>query len=175
MLFGITTFTLVHTVLSLVGILAGLVVAGGFAAGRRLDGWVGLFLVTTALTNITGFGFPFVTFLPGHAVGILSLLMLPFVLVARYVKHEVGVWRRVFVLGSVVLLYFNVFILVVQLFRRLPALLASAPTQKEPPFALTQLAVLALFLWLGRAADRAYRGEMAGATVRGSAARPAAI
>jgi hypothetical protein len=62
MLFGITTFTLIHVVLSLVGIVAGLVVAGGLAAGRRLDGWTGLFLATTALTNITGFGFPFVTF-----------------------------------------------------------------------------------------------------------------
>ena len=63
-----TTFTLIHVVLSLVGIVAGLVVAGGLVAGQRLDGWTGLFLVTTVATNATGFGFPFVTFLPSHAV-----------------------------------------------------------------------------------------------------------
>jgi hypothetical protein len=159
MLFGITTFTLIHVVLSLVGIVAGLVVAGGLAAGRRLDGWTGLFLATTALTNITGFGFPFVIFMPSHGVGILSLLILPIVIVARYLKALAGGWRRVFVLGSVLVLYLNVFVLVVQLFRRLPALIAAAPTQKEPPFAVTQLVVLALFVWLGWAADRGYRGE----------------
>lgn len=159
MLFGITTFTLIHVVLSLVGIVAGLVVAGGLAAGRRLDGWTGLFLATTALTNITGFGFPFVTFLPSHGVGVLSLLILPIVIVARYLKALAGAWRRVFVLGSVLVLYLNVFVLVVQLFRRLPALIAAAPTQKEPPFAVTQLVVLAVFVWLGWAADRGYRGE----------------
>jgi len=159
MLFGITTFTLIHVVLSLVGIVAGLVVAGGLAAGRRLDGWTGLFLATTALTNITGFGFPFVIFMPSHGVGILSLLILPIVIVARYLKALAGGWRRVFVLGSVLVLYLNVFVLVVQLFRRLPALIAAAPTQKEPPFAVTQLLVLALFIWLGWAADRGYRGE----------------
>jgi len=161
MLFGITTFTLIHVVLSLVGIVTGLVVAGGLAAGRRLDGWTGLFLATTALTNITGFGFPFVTFIASHGVGILSLLILPIVIVARYLKALAGGWRRVFVLGSVLVLYLNVFVLVVQLFRRFPALIAAAPTQKEPPFAVTQLLVLALFVWLGWATDRGYRAEPA--------------
>src|SRR5260370_34194302 len=73
MIFGITTFTLIHVVLSLVGIFAGLVVAGGLVAGKRLDGWTGVFLLTTVATSVTGFGFPFVAFLPSHAVGIVSL------------------------------------------------------------------------------------------------------
>jgi hypothetical protein len=84
MIFGITTLTLIHTLLSLVGIIAGLVVVGGLIAGKPLDGWTGLFLVTTALTSITGFGFPFVALLPSHKVGILSLIVLPVVLIARY-------------------------------------------------------------------------------------------
>ena len=88
--FGLTTFTLIHVVLSLVGILAGLVVAGGLVAGRRLDGWTGLFLATTVLTNVTGFGFPFVAFLPSHAVAILSLIVLCAVIVARYWKRLAG-------------------------------------------------------------------------------------
>lgn len=49
-------------------------------------------------------------------------------------------------------LYLNVFVLVVQLFLKVPALIVLAPTQSEPPFQLTQLVVLALFLALGIAA-----------------------
>src|SRR5262245_16411247 len=116
--FNIITFTLIHVALSLLGIVAGLVVAGGLLAGRRLDGWTGLFLGTTALTNITGFGFPFVTFMPSYVVGVISLLILPLVLWARYGKQLEGGWRRVFVVGSVTLLYLNVFVLIAQLFRR---------------------------------------------------------
>jgi hypothetical protein len=154
----IVTLTLVHVALSLLAIIAGLVVSGGFIAGRRLDGWTGVYLVTTALTNITGFLFPFIRFVPAHGVGIVSLLILPVVLWARYRKQLAGGWRRVFVAGAVLLLYLNVFVLVAQLFLRTPALIASAPTQSEPPFVVTQLATLVLFLWLGRAALRGYFG-----------------
>ena len=75
---------------------------------------------------------------------------------ALYWKHLAGPWRRVYVVESVVQLYFNVFVLVVQLFQKFPLLHASAPTQKEPPFALSQLLVLALFIWLGRAAVKGF-------------------
>jgi hypothetical protein len=157
----IVTLTLVHVALSLLAMFAGLVVAGGLLAGRRLDGWTGVFLVTTALTNITGFLFPFRTFLPAHGVGIVSLLILPVVLWARYGKQLAGAWRRVFVAGAVLLLYLNVFVLVAQLFMRVPALIVSAPTQSEPPFVVTQVATLVLFLWLGRAALKGYSGTLA--------------
>lgn len=158
MIFGITTFTLIHVVLSLVGIVAGLVVAGGLAAGRRLDRWAVVFWVTTVLTSVTGFGFPFVAFLPSHAVGIVSLVVvLPIVVIAHYVKHFAGAWRRIYVVGVVLATYLNVFVLVAQLFRRIPALIVAAPTQSEPPFAITQGLVLALFVWLGVAADKGFR------------------
>src|SRR5882724_2313133 len=152
MIFDLPTFTLIHVVLSLVGIIAGLVVVGGLIAGMRFDGWTGVFLVTTVLTNVTGFGFPFVTFLPSHAVGIVSLVVLPVVIAARYWKHLAGAWRNVYVVGAVLALYLNAFVLVVQLFRRLPALIVAAPTQKEPPFLVTQLIVMVLFVWLGKTA-----------------------
>ena len=158
-MFDITTFTLIHVVLSLVGIFAGLIVAGGFVAGKRLDGWTGLFLVSTVLTNVTGFGFPFVSLLPSHIVGIISLIVLAVVIVARYWKRLAGAWHGVFVVGSVLALYLNVFVLLAQLFLRLPALIAAAPTQKEPPFLVTQLVVLALFVWLSQAARRGFRAE----------------
>jgi hypothetical protein len=160
--FDITTFTLIHVVLSLIGIFAGLVVVGGLVAGKRLDGWTGVYLVTTVLTNVTGFGFPFVTLLPSHIVGILSLVVLAIVIVARYWKHLAGAWHGAYVVGAVLALYLNVFVLLVQLFRRLPALIVAAPTQKEPPFLVTQLVVLALFIWLGRAARRGFRAGSVG-------------
>ena len=160
-MFDITTFTVIHVVLSLVGIFTGLVVVGGFVAGKRLDGWTCVFLVTTVLTNVTGFGFPFVALLPSHIVGMLSLIVLAIVIVARYWKRLAGGWHRVFVVGAVLALYLNVFVLLAQLFLRLPALIASAPTQKEPPFLVTQLIVLALFIWLGRAAVRGFPAESA--------------
>lgn len=157
MIFGITTFTLIHTLLSVIGIFAGLVLAGGWISGKQLEGWSALFLVTTIITNVSGFGFPFVTLLPGHIIGALSLVILAAVLVARYVKQLAGGWRRTYIVGSVVALYFNCFILVVQLFKRIPGLIAAAPTQKEPPFAITQVIVLVLFVWLGRQAVRGMR------------------
>jgi hypothetical protein len=156
-IFSVTIFTLLHVLLSVVGIVAGLVVAGGLVSGRRLDRWTGLFLVTTLLTNASGFAFPFVTFMPSHALGILSLLILPVVIAARYWKQLSGGWRTVYVAGSVAVLYFNVFVLIAQLFRRFPALIVLAPKQMEPPFLLTQLVVLGLFIWLGIAAVRGFR------------------
>src|SRR6266705_1650541 len=154
---SITTFTLIHVLLSVVGIVTGLVVAGGLARGRQLERWTMVFLVTTVATSATGFGFPFVAFLPSHAVGIVSFVVLAIVIVAHYVKHFAGAWRRTYVVGVVFATYLNVFVLVVQLFRRLPALVVAAPTQSEPPFALTQVLVLALFVWLAVAADKGFR------------------
>jgi hypothetical protein len=150
-------YTLFHTLLSVVGIFAGLVLAGGLISGKRLDGWSALFLVTTILTNVTGFGFPFATITPAHIIGALSLVILPFVVYARYGQQLAGKWNTVYVVGPVVTLWLNAFVLVVQLFRRLPGLLATAPTQKEPPFGVTQLLVLILFIALGRAALKGSR------------------
>jgi len=157
--FDLPTFTLLHVVLSLLGIVAGLVVVGGLMAGVRLDGWIGLFLVTTVLTNVTGFGFPFGVLLPSHIVGVVSLIILPVAIAARYWKHLAGAWRRAFVITSVLALYLNVFVLVVQLFQKVPGLLLVAPGQKGPAFVATQVLILALFAWLGRAALNGFRPE----------------
>lgn len=150
-------YTLFHTLLSVLGIFAGLVLAGGLISGKRLEGWSVLFLVTTILTNVTGFGFPFAGVTPAHIIGGISLVILPIVVYARYGKGLEGKWNTVYVVGAMVALWFNAFVLVVQLFRRLPGLIASAPTQKEPPFGVTQLIVIFLFVMLGRAALRGSR------------------
>jgi len=151
-----TTFTLLHVGVSLLAIVAGLVVVGGLAAGARLDGWTGLFLATTFLTNASGFFFPTPGFLPSHGVGVVSLLLLPAVLWARYRAGLAGKWRRTYVVLTTTLLWLNVFVLISQLFRRLPALIVLAPKQQEPPFLLTQVVALAVFVWLGRAAVRGF-------------------
>src|SRR5256885_14610949 len=136
MIFGITTFTLIHVLLSLIGILAGLVVAGGLAGGKLLVRWAFVFLVTTVLTSVTGFGFPFVTLLPSHIVGIVSLVVLAAVVVAQYLIHLAGGGRRIYAPGAVLATYFNTFVLGTQLFRRPPALLVSPPRPAEPPSAI---------------------------------------
>lgn len=159
MIFDFPTLTLIHVLLSLVGILAGLALVGGLMAGVRFDGWLAVFLITTILANVTGFLFPFRTLLPSHILGGLSLLVLPAAIAARYWKKLAGPWRTVFVVSAVVGLYFNVFVLVVQLFQKVPGLVVIAPTQKDPAFVGTQMLVLALFVTLGRAANRGFRPD----------------
>ena len=147
MILGMTlsTFTLFHVVLSLVGIASGFIVVYGFLAGKLLDTWNAIFLAFTVLTSLTGFLFPFHHLLPSHVVGILSLVVLAVAILARYPLHMRGAWGRVYVVSAMLALYLNVFVLVVQAFLKVPALKAAAPTQKEPPFLIAQIAVMAIF------------------------------
>lgn len=154
---SLSTFTFVHVLLSLVGIAAGFVVVAGFITARRLDTWTAIFLTTTVLTSVTGFGFPFKEFLPSHAIGILSLLILAPAIAARYTFRLAGLWRPVYVIGSVVALYFNTFVLVVQSFHKIPALHELAPTDTEPAFAAAHTVVLLLFIGIGILATRRFR------------------
>jgi hypothetical protein len=157
MVFDLPMFTLIHVVISVLGIITGLVVVGGLMAGARLDGWTALFLATTILTSVTGFGFPLTKVAPPHVVGALSLVVLAVCLAARYWKQLERGWRTTYVATAVTALYLNVFVLVVQLFVKTPPLAQLAPTQKEAPFAVTQALVLLLFVWLGWAALRGFR------------------
>jgi hypothetical protein len=161
MILGMTTFTFFHVVLSLAGILSGLVVVFGMISGKRLDGWTGLFLITTVATSVTGFMFPYHGFTPGIGVGIISLVVLAFAMLARYGRHLAGGWRRTYVITAVIALYLNVFVLVVQLFEKVPALHALAPKGSEPPFAVTQVVVMVIFIGFGIAAVKGFREPMA--------------
>jgi hypothetical protein len=147
MILGLSTatYTMVHVLISLIGIGSGLIVVFGLLAGKKLEALTALFLITTALTSITGFGFPFTHLLPSHKVAIISLVLLAIAIPARYVFHLVGSWRWIYVVGAAMALYLNCFVLVVQAFEKVPALKALAPTQKEPPFLITQLVVLVAF------------------------------
>jgi hypothetical protein len=147
-------YTIVHVVISLVGIGSGLIVMFGLLAGQRLDGQTVLFLATTVATSVTGYGFPFEHLLPSHIVGAISLVVLALAIYARYARHLAGPWRATYVICAVLALYLNVFVLIVQLFLNVPALHLLAPTQSEPPFGVAQLVVLVLFIALGTLAVR---------------------
>ena len=152
-------FTLFHVLLSLVGIGAGFVVVFGLLASKRLDGWTSLFLTTTVATSVTGYFFPAHKLLPSHIVGVVSLIVLGLAIAARYRFRLEGGWRRTYAITAVIALYLNVFVLVVQLFLKVPALKAIAPTQSEPPFQMAQLGVLLLFALLGVRAAMKFHGE----------------
>ena len=161
MILGMTTstFTLVHVLISLAGIGSGLIVVYGLLTAKRLDGWTAIFLATTILTSLTGFLFPVEHILPSHIVGIISLVVLAVALVARYARHMERSWRWIYVVCAVLALYLNVFVAVVQSFMKIPAVHALAPTQKEPPFLIAQLAVMAIFVVIGIFAVKKFRIE----------------
>lgn len=149
---GLTYFTWFHTALTLVMLVAGFVVVIELLKSNSPNGWTALFLVTAVATSVTGFGFPFTKFLPSHWIGVISLAVLAVVIIARYVSHYAGAMRWIYAVGSVIVLYFDVFVAVVQAFLKIPALNALAPTQAEPPFAIAQGIVLVIFVALGIAA-----------------------
>jgi hypothetical protein len=161
MTFGMSlaTFTLVHVLISLIGIGSGFLILYGMIAGRRMDGGTILFLATTVLTSLTGYGFPFTHVLPSHIVGAISLVALAIAIFARYSRHLAGGWRRTYVISATLALYLNVFVFVVQSFQKNPALHALAPTGKEPPFAVVQLLVTIVFIALTRLAVKRFRAQ----------------
>jgi hypothetical protein len=143
---SVGAFTILHVIITLVAIGSGLIVVGGMFASDRLPVTTALFLFTTALTSVTGFLFPIHGFTPALRVGILACVVLAVALFALYKEHLVGGWRWIYVITVVASLYLNVFVLVVQSFVKVSALNALAPTQTEPPFAITQAVVLAIFI-----------------------------
>jgi hypothetical protein len=152
--------TTVHVVISLVAIASGVVVAYGFLAAKRLDLWTATFLVTTVLTSVTGFVFfPIERFTPALGVGAISLIVLAVAILGRYRYHLTGRWRAAYVISSVAAFYFNVFVLVAQLFQKVPALRDLAPTQSEPPFVVAQIVVLVACITVGIVGTIRFRTE----------------
>lgn len=155
------TYTFLHVLISLAAIGSGLVVMFGFLTGKRLDVLTAIFLITTVLTSVSGFGFPFDHLLPSHRVGIVSLIVLAVAIPGRYKFHLAGAWRWIYVIGATTALYLNVFVLVVQAFMKVPALKALAPTQTEPPFLVAQSLVLVVYLGLTILAAKRFHIEPA--------------
>ncbi|HET6565588.1 MAG TPA: hypothetical protein VFG52_09270 [Xanthomonadales bacterium] len=157
---SVEAFTVLHVIISLVAILSGFVVLLGLLGSQQAKSWTGVFLLFTFLTSATGFLFPFTQFLPSHLFGIISIVLLAITVPAIYQFHLAGFWRPVYVIGTVILLYLNVFVLVVQGFLKVPFLNALAPTQDHPVFAVSQLLVLVMFAWLGFKAVRKFHPHL---------------
>jgi hypothetical protein len=149
-----------HVLVSLIGILSGLVVLYGLLVSKPSGGWTALFLATTILTSITGFPLAPFGFDPPRVVAVISLVLLALAVVALYAFHLAGAWRWIYVASAVTALYLNVFVGVVQAFQKLPFLHPLAPTQSEPPFLIAQIAVLALFVALGVLATIRFHPEL---------------
>ena len=156
---SLATFTLLHVVISLVGIFAGLVAMVGLLKSNTMRGWTALFLVTTILTSATGFLFPFEKLLPSHIVGILSLVLLAIACLALYGQKLAGPWRWIYVVTAMISLYLNVFVLVIQSFLKIAPLHVLAPSvpPSEPPFAVVQGVVLVFFFVVTIFAVRKFR------------------
>jgi hypothetical protein len=159
MILGMTMYAFVHTLISLVGIVSGIVVVARLLKSDLQNGWTSVFLGSMVLTCMTGFFFPFHGFKPSYVVGVLTMILLAMAMYARYARELAGGWRRTYVVSMVLAFYFNVFVLVFQSFLKIPALRALAPTQSEPPFKWAQLAFLALFVVLGIGADRRFHPQ----------------
>jgi hypothetical protein len=157
----LTIYTVIHTVISLVGVLSGFAVLYGLLTSKPCGCWTATFFASQILTDLTGFAFPFHGFKPSYVVGIISLVLLLLAMYALYSRHLTGAWRKVYVITVVMALYLDVFVAIVQAFLKVPALNALAPTQSEPPFKLTQLVALALFTALGVVAMIKFRNEPA--------------
>jgi len=157
MIFGMSAFTSAHVLISLVAILSGAAVMHSLLVSKWRGGWTALFLLSTAITSASGFGFARDQVLPSHIVSAISLAVLAVAVIALYGKHLLFKWRWIYVVAAVISLYLNVFVLIVQLFLKVPSLHALAPTQAEPPFALAQGAALLLFIVIGFFAVRRFR------------------
>jgi hypothetical protein len=146
---SVATFTLLHVIISLVGIVTGLVAAAGLLKGQKLCNWTAIFLITTVLTSVTGFMFPGTGLDPARVVGIISLVVLAIALLAFYAYQLAGAWRWIYVTTALFALYLNCFVAVVQSFQKIPALHALAPQGNEPPFVAAQVTLLLAFIIVG--------------------------
>jgi hypothetical protein len=144
-----STFTLIHVVISLIGIAAGLVVVYGFVVGQRLSAWNAVFLVMTILTSVTGFFFPFHGVTPGIVVGVISLVVLAVAVLAWNKK-----WAKTYIVTATIAEFFNVLVLIVQSFMKIAALHALAPKGTEPITNVAKLLALVLFVVLAWVAIR---------------------
>jgi hypothetical protein len=148
-----------HVLISLIGIVSGLVVLYGLLTGRPFGAWTAVFLATTIVTSVTGFPLPSSGLTPGRVLGGVSLVLLALAVAALYGFRLAGAWRLIYIGSAVAALYLNVFVGVVQSFQNLSLLKPLAPTQSEPPFLVTQLVLLAFFTAMGVLAAMRFHPE----------------
>jgi hypothetical protein len=159
---SIHTFTVIHVLISLVGVVAGVIVAFAMVQGKSVPGWTAMTLFFLILTSVTGFFFPNPTFTPAQGVGIVSLVVLAVAVIALYFQHLTGIWRALYIVTATIAIYLNCFVGVIQAFQKIGFLHALAPTQStEPAFVASQAVLLAIFVVLGFLALRKFHPRTA--------------
>ena len=155
---SLSAFTTLHVIISLIGIVAGIIVMFGMLGSNPMPGLTAIFLLFTILTSATGFLFPINGVTPGLVIGALSLLLLAIACIALYGMKLSGAWRWIYVVTALISLYFNVFVLVIQSFLKIPALTALAPGNPPsgPVFAVVQGIVLVFFVLMTIGAVRRF-------------------
>jgi hypothetical protein len=156
---SLSAITTMHVIISLIGIVSGILVMFGLLGSNRMPGLTAIFLLFTILTSATGFLFPFEKLLPSHMIGILSLVLLAIACIALYGMKLSGAWRWIYAATAMASLYLNVFVLVIQGFLKVSPLHALAPSvpPSEPPFAVVQGIVLLFFVIATIGAVRRFR------------------
>lgn len=154
---SVETFTILHVVISLIGILSGLVVAWGLITNRDFGWCIAVFLAATVLTSVSGFPIPPFGIDPPRIIGVISLVLLLACVLGYYVFRLAGAWRWIFATTAVISLYLNVFVFVIQSFQKISFLQPLAPTQSELPFVVVQALVLLGFAVAGFLAIRKFR------------------
>lgn len=157
-----SALTWIHVIISLIAIVAGVIVAQGLIAGDRHERSTLVYMVTILLTSLTGFLFPFNGVTPGIIFGIISVLIFIPTALARYKFQMTGIWRLVFIVGSLFMHYLNCIVLIVQSFQKIPALNALAPQGNEPPLLAVQAVLLIAFLIVGLLSVRRFRPHILG-------------
>ena len=156
---SLSAFTILHVVISLIAIVAGLIVMFGMLGPYHPGGLTGIFLLFTILTSVTGFMFPFNGITPGILIGILSCVLLAIACLALYAMKVSGPWRWIYAVTALASLYLNVFVLIIQSFLKFSPLHAIAPGNPPsgPAFAVVQGIVLLFFVVMIIAAARRFK------------------
>ena len=146
------TLLQIHIALSFIGIVAGLASMLAMIQGKMPPVLTAIALGSLVLTSATGFPLAPFGLDPPRIVGCVSLLLLAFAIAGLYLFHLAGAWRWVYIVTATAACWLNCFVGIAQTFMKVQFFHALAPTQQEPPFAIAQLALLALFIgfgWLG--------------------------
>lgn len=145
---SLSSFAIVHVIISLVAIASGFVVMFGLLGSRPMPASTVIFLSFSILTSVTGFMFPATRLLTSHMIGMVSLVLLAAACIALYAMKLRGAWRAVYVLTALISLYLNVFVLLVQAFLKIPVLhdLALGNPPNGSAFAVIQGLVLTFFV-----------------------------
>jgi hypothetical protein len=162
MLVDLAALTTFHTALSFLALFTGFLTVAALLGASHIPAYLPpVFLISAVATSATGFAFPFNGVLPSHVVGGIALVVLALGTFARYFGRLSRSWKWIYELSMVASLYFLAFVGVAQAFLKIPQLRNAAPTQSEPPFAIAQFVLLAVFITLGVVLYRRSRRDAA--------------